>query len=102
MDYKTYNIGDTEVVTNMSLPEGFAESEIEDLESVHNRVVKKITFTDLGNGTCDESVEWRPVGFQRIRRITGYLVGDLSRFNDAKRAEVNDRVKHTTSCEVTE
>lgn len=35
-----------------------------------------------------------PVRFQRIRRITGYLVGDLSRFNNAKRAEVDDRVKH--------
>ena len=34
------------------------------------------------------------VGFERIRRITGYLVGTLDRFNDAKRAEVNDRVKH--------
>ena len=35
------------------------------------------------------------VPFQRIRRITGYLVGDLSRFNNAKRREVDDRVKHT-------
>lgn len=35
------------------------------------------------------------VGFERIRRITGYLVGTLDRFNDAKRSEVNDRVKHT-------
>ena len=34
------------------------------------------------------------VGFQRIRRITGYLVGTLDRFNDAKRAEEHDRVKH--------
>lgn len=34
------------------------------------------------------------VPFQRIRRITGYLVGDLNRFNNAKRAEVLDRVKH--------
>lgn len=34
------------------------------------------------------------VGFERIRRITGYLVGTLDRFNNAKRAEVNDRVKH--------
>ena len=32
--------------------------------------------------------------FDRIRRITGYLVGTLDRFNDAKRAEENDRVKH--------
>lgn len=32
--------------------------------------------------------------FERIRRITGYLVGSLDRFNDAKRAEVADRVTH--------
>ena len=34
------------------------------------------------------------VRFERIRRITGYLVGGLDRFNDAKRAEEKDRVKH--------
>lgn len=34
------------------------------------------------------------VGFERIRRITGYLVGTLDRFNDAKRAEESQRVKH--------
>lgn len=32
--------------------------------------------------------------FERIRRITGYLVGTLDRFNDAKRAEESERVKH--------
>ena len=35
------------------------------------------------------------VGFERIRRITGYLVGTLDRFNDGKAAEERDRVKHT-------
>ena len=35
--------------------------------------------------------------FERIRRITGYLVGTLDRFNDAKRHEVEDRVKHNIS-----
>lgn len=34
------------------------------------------------------------MGFERIRRITGYLVGTVDRFNNAKRAEVEDRVKH--------
>ena len=33
--------------------------------------------------------------FERIRRITGYLVGTLDRFNDGKRAEERDRVKHS-------
>lgn len=32
--------------------------------------------------------------FERIRRITGYLVGTVERFNNAKRVEVRDRVKH--------
>lgn len=35
------------------------------------------------------------VKFERIRRITGYLVGTLDRFNNAKKAEVQDRVKHS-------
>ena len=35
------------------------------------------------------------VKFERIRRITGYLVGTIDRFNDAKAKEVKDRVKHS-------
>ena len=48
-----------------------------------NTLVKNV------NGQVGEGVD-----FERIRRITGYLVGTLDRFNDAKRAEVEDRVKH--------
>ena len=44
------------------------------------------------NGQVGEGMD-----FERIRRITGYLVGTLDRFNDAKRAEVEDRVKHGMS-----
>lgn len=36
----------------------------------------------------------KDVPFERVRRITGYLVGTLDRFNNAKRAEERDRVKH--------
>ena len=36
------------------------------------------------------------VPFERIRRITGYLVGTLDKWNDGKRAEERDRVKHET------
>ncbi len=35
------------------------------------------------------------IGFERIRRITGYLVGTVDRFNNAKKAEVRDRIKHS-------
>lgn len=41
---------------------------------------------------CHRTENGRP--FERIRRITGYLVGTLDRFNNAKRAEERDRVKH--------
>ncbi|EAH9416058.1 anaerobic ribonucleoside triphosphate reductase [Campylobacter lari] len=37
------------------------------------------------------------IKFERIRRITGYLVGTLDRFNDAKKAEVHARIKHDFS-----
>ena len=40
------------------------------------------------------SYDFGDVPFHRIRRITGYLVGTLDRFNNAKRAEEHDRVKH--------
>ena len=36
------------------------------------------------------------VGFERIRRITGYLVGTVDKFNNGKKAEEKDRVKHGT------
>jgi hypothetical protein len=38
--------------------------------------------------------KFEDVPFERIRRITGYLVGTMDNWNDAKRAEEHDRVKH--------
>ena len=37
------------------------------------------------------------IAFERIRRITGYLVGTMDKWNDAKKAEERDRVKHGLS-----
>ena len=58
-----------------------------------------------GIGEDDSGLTWngfpivngkvgKGVKIERIRRITGYLVGTVDRFNNAKRAEVQDRVKH--------
>ena len=38
------------------------------------------------------------LAFERLRRITGYLVGSLDRWNDGKKAEEHDRVKHGVHC----
>lgn len=46
----------------------------------------------------DEHAEWFDEGkFERLRRITGYLVGTLDRWNDAKKAEESARVKHSVN-----
>lgn len=47
------------------------------------------TRLHVRNGVVGQGVK-----FERIRRVTGYLVGTLDRFNDGKRAEERDRVKH--------
>ena len=55
-------------------------------------------YTGIIGDTCPQCGRHEhdaDVGFHRIRRITGYLVGDLERFNNAKRAEEADRVKHS-------
>ena len=83
-----------EIINPNGLPMEYIYSEIEDLENATRRKVEKIEIEDRGDGTCLQRVWFSKVPFNRIRRITGYLVGDLSRFNDAKWAEVEDRVKH--------
>ncbi len=57
---------------------------------------KIITGMDikLDGEYADITYHWQSVPFERIRRITGYLVGTLDRFNNGKRAEERDRVKH--------
>lgn len=49
---------------------------------------------NLDGEFVDLKYHFKPVRFERIRRITGYLVGTLDRFNNAKAAEEADRVKH--------
>ena len=54
-------------------------------------------YTGIINDFCPhcERTEDKGPNFERIRRITGYLVGTLDRFNDAKRSETQERVKHS-------
>lgn len=61
----------------------------------HPGKVLKYLNIKLDGEFVDLEYEFLPQKFQRIRRITGYLVGDMSRWNDAKVAEEKDRVKHT-------
>lgn len=62
-----------------------------------NKYIKSIDITLSGDDSeyVDIAYHFYAVPFERIRRITGYLVGTLERFNNAKRAEEADRVPHT-------
>ena len=62
------------------------------------KTIDKYTDVDYAeaiiSGDYIDIKTYRRAPFNRIRRITGYLVGDLSRFNNAKLSEVKDRLKH--------
>ena len=65
-------------------------------EANPDKEFKSFEFTVDGD-YVDVNYTYDAVPFERIRRITGYLVGTLDRFNNAKRTEVEDRVKHGIS-----
>ncbi len=62
-------------------------------ENYPDKIITGIDIA-LDGDFVDLKYYFESIPFDRIRRITGYLVGTLDRFNDAKRAEVMDRVKH--------
>lgn len=69
---------------------------VEYLEKKYNRKLKSLEI-ELDGDYANLTYEWEPVPFERIRRITGYLVGTMDHWNDAKTAEEGDRVKHDVS-----
>jgi len=56
--------------------------------------LSQLTLSEREDGNVDIDFVAVLPKFERIRRITGYLVGTIDRWNDAKRAEEHDRVKH--------
>ncbi len=56
------------------------------MKKVEKKEIKEVDKKIVGEG--------QGVGFDRIRRITGYLVGTVDRFNNGKASEERDRVKH--------
>ena len=83
-------------------------SDIEDMTEAEARLYLERAITEANGevvrlevsqaegdeGMVDVKYTCRKVKFERIRRITGYLVGTIDRWNNAKKAEEHDRVKH--------
>lgn len=74
-------------------PEEAIEAYLVDLQSRHDKKIVRVVLTDCGEFT-DCLYFYEGPMFERIRRITGYLTGKLSAWNNAKRSEEKDRVKH--------
>ena len=84
----------TVTVTNGELPQEEVQAYISRATEKYGAEPRHIDITICGDEVeLDYDLGARP--FHRIRRITGSLVGTLDRFNNAKRAEEHDRVKHT-------
>lgn len=84
------------VEDNGFIPEEEAAAYVERGRELHGKglyeVIVKIDPNDPD--MVDLEYKWKGEPFHRLRRITGYLVGNLGRWNNAKRAEEHDRVKH--------
>lgn len=88
----------TITVTGGTLPQAEINTYVAQLKANNpDKYIKTVDFIIDGD-FVDMKYTYDNVPFERIRRITGYLVGTVDRFNDAKRAEVRDRVKHSLDC----
>ena len=81
-------------VCNGTLPQAEMDAYVQHAKQKFGKEPTKIDIT-LDGEEVELRYDFSPKSFQRIRRITGYLVGTLDRFNNGKRAEENERVKHS-------
>lgn len=83
-------------VNNGTIPEEEALAYVERGRELYSSSLREVIATLDSNDPemIDLEYKWDGKPFHRLRRITGYLVGNLGRWNNAKRAEERDRVKH--------
>lgn len=90
-----YNIDGVKLVASEPISDEEADAYVCRGKEKYSKWLQQIDATIDGDFVgLSYTVDPNAPGFERIRRITGYLVGTLDRFNDGKRAEERDRVKH--------
>lgn len=84
------------IVAPKSLEDQEIENYVRYLEDKYKRKLEYLKIDlDEENDCVGLTYKFITIPFERIRRITGYLVGDMDKWNDAKYEEEKDRVKHT-------
>lgn len=81
-------------VTGGTLEESEIQNYIQHVQSKNPERHLKYLQIEVDGDFVNLKYEFDSVPFERIRRITGYLVGDTSRWNNAKKLELGDRTKH--------
>lgn len=89
-----YNIQNVEIKSYRKLKNEELLELIELIKKRHPHSFVKTIFVEEDGEEEIIKGEVHPYPFNRLRRITGYLVGTVDRFNDGKKAEEKDRVKH--------
>ena len=81
----------------VNAPEDITYEELKAYVDLEKKAYRTVTSMDvkLDGDFAEITVHTPNRPFERLRRITGYLVGSMPRWNDAKRAEEHDRVKHS-------
>lgn len=86
-----------ELLNDHVLPEQEIEAQAKRAINKYGRRLRGITINVEEDDYLTVSYDCGAHPFERIRRITGYLVGTLNRWNNGKQAEEHDRVKHESS-----
>lgn len=83
-------------IENGNIPEEEAAAYVDRGRERYGKRLREIvaTLDTEEPDMIDIEYKFDPVPFNRLRRITGYLVGNIGRWNNAKRAEEHDRLKH--------
>lgn len=82
------------IVKNGTISEEEKNNYVKYLENKFPEKTLSALEINIDGDYADLRYKFEDVPFERIRRVTGYLTGTLDRWNDAKRAEEHDRVKH--------
>lgn len=96
MDKKVFSLDDgVFVTTNVDMSKEEARAYVDRALSYYGKPLSSVHI-DVDGEFVDLHYTFKAeYPFERIRRITGYLVGSVNRFNNAKKAEEHDRVKHS-------
>ena len=88
--------GVTVTIKNGTIPEDEALAYVDRGRELYGKTLTDVIATLIPDepDMIDIEYKWGEPKFHRLRRITGYLVGNLTRWNNGKLAEHNDRVKH--------